>query len=80
MEFARQILQEVADIAEAAGIQLKGSEIATAMKQMILRYVGEQGMDTTQLSAAMDDVDPAEFDRMAEEDGEAMPAEGQVPA
>jgi hypothetical protein len=34
---------------------------------MILRYLGEQGVDTTQLQQAMDQVDPAEFDAMAME-------------
>lgn len=64
---AAKILQEVADIGEAAGIQYKGSDIALALKNMILRYLGEQGVDTSQLQQAMDQVDPAEFDRMAAE-------------
>jgi hypothetical protein len=42
---------------------------------MILRYLGEQGVDTTQLQQAMDQVDPEEFNRMAEEgDSEEMMA------
>lgn len=69
---ATNILEEVADIAEAAGVTLKPADLAGALKQMILRFVGEQGGDTTQLQAAMDQVDPAEFDRMA--------ADEQVPA
>lgn len=67
---ATRILEEVADIAEAAGIEVRGSTVAMALKQMILRYLGEQGMDTTQLAQAMDQVDPSEFDRIAEEQGE----------
>lgn len=69
---ATKILQEVADIGEAAGIKYKASDIALALKQMILRYLGEQGMDTTQLQQAMDQVDPEEFNRMSQ--GEEMPA------
>lgn len=69
---ATKILQEVADIGEAAGMNYKPSDIALALKQMILRYLGEQGMDTTQLQQAMDQVDPEEFNRMAEG--------GEVPA
>lgn len=64
---ATKILQEVADIGGAAGIEYKPSDIALALKQMILRYLGEQGMDTTQLQQAMDQVDPEEFNRMAQE-------------
>lgn len=61
-----KILEEVADIGEAAGVKYKGSDIALALKTMILRYLGEQGMDTTQLQQAMDQVDPEEFNRMEE--------------
>ena len=69
---ATKILGEVADIGEAAGVKYKPSDIALALKTMILRYLGEQGMDTTQLQQAMDQVDPEEFNRMAQ--GEEMPA------
>lgn len=65
--FASRILEEVAEIAEAAGIQVKPSDVALALKQMILRFLGEQGVDTTQLQQAMDQVDPEEFNRMAAE-------------
>jgi hypothetical protein len=61
--FASSILKEVVDIAEAAGIKVKPAEIAAAMKTMILRYLGEQGIDTTQMQAAMDQVDPSMFDQ-----------------
>jgi hypothetical protein len=65
---ATRILQEVADIAQAAGIKMRASDVALALKEMILRYMGEQGMDTSQLQQAMDQVDPSEFDRMAEQE------------
>ena len=65
---ATRILQEVADIGEAAGMKLRPADIALALKQMILRYLGEQGVDTTQLQQAMDQVDPSEFDRMVEQE------------
>jgi hypothetical protein len=62
---ATNILEEVASIAEAAKIPVKPSDLAMALKQMILRFLGEQGVDTTQLQQAMDQVDPEEFNRMA---------------
>jgi hypothetical protein len=43
---------------------------------MILRFLGEQGVDTTQLQQAMDQVDPEEFNQAAME-GE--PTEEEVP-
>lgn len=67
---ATKILGEVADIGEAAGVKYKPADIALALKTMILRYLGEQGMDTTQLQQAMDQVDPEEFNRMAMAEGE----------
>ncbi len=75
--FATFVLEEVAEIAEAAGVPLKPSDVAMALKQMILRFLGEQGVDTTQLQQAMDQVDPNEFNRMAEgeePEPEEMPA------
>ena len=62
---ATNILEEVASIAEAANIPVKPSDLALALKQMILRFLGEQGVDTTQLQQAMDQVDPEEFNLMA---------------
>jgi hypothetical protein len=61
------ILQEVADIAEAAGMKPSAQDVAEAFKQMLLRFLGEQGVDTTQLQQAMDEVDPAAFNQVADE-------------
>lgn len=63
---AMAVLQEVSEIAEAANMDPQPEDIATAFKTMILRYLGEQGVDTTQLQQAMDQVDPSEFRKVAE--------------
>jgi hypothetical protein len=60
------ILQEVAEIGEAAGVDTSPATVAEAFKQMLLRFLGEQGMDTTQLEQAMAEVDPAMFEQVAE--------------
>jgi hypothetical protein len=60
------ILQEVAEIGEAAGIDASPANVAEAFKQMLLRFLGEQGMDTSQLEQAMADVDPAVFEQAAQ--------------
>lgn len=65
--FASRILEEVAEIAEAAGMEIRPSDVALALKQMILRFLGEQGVDTTQLQQAMDQVDPEEFNQASME-------------
>lgn len=63
---AMSVLEEVAEIADAANLNPQPEDVATAFKTMILRYLAEQGLDTTELQAAMDQVDPSEFRRMAQ--------------
>ena len=63
MLLAISILKEVGDIAEAAGIELTAPQIGDAFKQMLLRYLGENGVDTTQLQQSMDQIDPKVFEQ-----------------
>lgn len=65
-----QILGEVVEIGEAAGVEYMPSDIASAYKQMLLRYMGEQGMETTQLQQAMDQISPESFNEAAMADEE----------
>jgi len=58
IQFASEVLGEVADIAVAAGLEIKGAQIAKAVQSMLLRYVSEQGLDVAQLKQAMSQVDP----------------------
>lgn len=64
---AMSVLQEVSEIAEAANMNPTPEDIADAFKTMILRFLGEQGVDTTQLQQAMDQVDPSMFRQAAEQ-------------
>jgi len=57
-----KVLSEIGDIAEAAGIKVTAPEIAGAFKTMLLRFLGENGMDTTQLDQAMSQIDPKVFE------------------
>jgi len=78
---AAKILQEVADIAEAAHIDLKPSDIAMALKDMILRYLGEQGVDTSKLQQAMSQVNPEDFNQaVAKKKGSAPAPAPMAPA
>jgi hypothetical protein len=52
---AAEVLGEVADIAKAAGIKVDGKMIGEAMKQMLLRYMRENGVDTGEVEQAMSD-------------------------
>jgi hypothetical protein len=73
---ASSLLEEVADIAEASGITLTNAEIAKSMKLMILRFVGDQGHDTRELQAAMDQVSDEDIEQMiSEQPDEDMPEE-----
>lgn len=65
--FATRVLEEVAEIADAAGLDPKPADVAEALKQMILRFLGEQGVDTTQLQQAMDQVNPEDFNKLAQD-------------
>ena len=55
------ILKEVLDIGEAAKMGITPADAAEAFKQMLLRYLGENGADTAQLQQAMDKIDPSVF-------------------
>jgi hypothetical protein len=59
---AMAILNEIIDIAEAAKMGVTPADAAGAFKQMLLRYLGENGVDTTQLQQSMDQVDPKVFE------------------
>lgn len=69
VEFATEVLGEVADIAEAAGVTIKGVTIAKAMQMMLIRYVTEQGLDPSQLQAAMAQVDPEKLGAQLDKEG-----------
>lgn len=69
VEFAAETLGEVADIAEASGIEVKGAHIAKAMQMMLVRYVTEQGLDPAQLQQAMAQVDPEELGKQLDKEG-----------
>lgn len=58
---AMAILNEVVEIGEAANLQIKPEDAAGAFKDMLLRYLGENGVDTAQLQQAMGQVDPSVF-------------------
>lgn len=69
VEFATEVLGEVADIADAAGVTIKGVTIAKAMQMMLVRYVTEQGLDPSQLQAAMAQVDPEKLGAQLDKEG-----------
>lgn len=58
---AMAILKEVIDIGQAAKLDITPQDAAAAFKNMLLRYLGENGVDTSQLQQGMDKIDPAVF-------------------
>jgi hypothetical protein len=62
---AMAILKEVIDIGQAAKMNITPLDAASAFKNMLLRYLGENGVDTSQLQQGMDKIDPAIFSKGA---------------
>jgi hypothetical protein len=54
---AVEILTEVADIAEAAGVPVTSAIVGEAVKQMMIRYVTDNGGDSTALKKSFDGID-----------------------
>ena len=48
---------------QAAKMNITPKDAASAFKNMLLRYLGENGVDTTQLQQSMDQVDPKVFEQ-----------------
>lgn len=69
---AMKVLEEVVEIAQASGLDPQPEDVALAFKQMILRFLQEQGVDTSQLDEAMNAVDPSVFRQAAEENTEEV--------
>lgn len=69
IEFASEVLGEVAEIAEAAGVKVTGQVIAEATRSMLIRWVTEQGGDPTQLQAEMGKIDTAQLGAELEKQG-----------
>lgn len=60
---AMAILKEVIDIGQAAKMEVRPEQAAGAFKDMLLRYLGENGVDTSQLQQGMDQIDPSIFSK-----------------
>lgn len=70
LTLAASVLSEVAEIAEASGVKLQPSDVASALKIMTLRFMGEMGHDTRELQAAFDQVSPDQVNQIAAEAGD----------
>lgn len=77
MLFVTYVVEEIVDIARASGVNVSASDIGQAIKQMILRYLGEQGVDTKDLQSAMDEFDTNSLNTM--ETGDNTPEQGGQP-
>lgn len=65
-----QLLSEVAEIAEAGGVELQPADVGDAFKLMVLRMLGEAGVDTTQLQQALEQYTPEMMDKVYEYAGQ----------
>jgi len=60
-------LGEILTVAEATGMQVDGPTASKAMQEMILIYAEDNGVDPTELAAAMGQVDDNEVDMVADQ-------------
>ena len=67
LPLAATVIEEVSDIAEAAGIEYQDADYAEALKRIVLRFLGEMGQDTTQLQAAFDQFSPELMNQLSQE-------------
>jgi hypothetical protein len=58
------VMQEVAEIGEASGVQYTGADLAEAFKTMLMQFLTEQGYDATELQSALAQVDTGAFNSM----------------
>lgn len=59
---ATEVLGEIAEIAEASGVQVRPRDVSAAMRQMTLRFAREMGGDTSALEQAMSQVSDDEIE------------------
>jgi hypothetical protein len=69
------VMNEVLEMAEKAGATVSSADVSKIFKKMIITYLKDNGMDTTQIEQAMAAVDDNEFAAMAD----GMTAEQSVP-
>lgn len=55
------VLAEIGEIAEASGMEVKPTDMAAALKQMLTRYVEESGLDPSSVSQAMNEISKDQF-------------------
>jgi len=68
--FAATVLEELGDIAEAAGIDYSPADLAEVFKQIVLRFLGELGVNTSELETAMGQITPETFNKLSEQAGD----------
>ena len=59
-------LGEITEIADASGAELQSSDVASAFKSMLMRYLQENGADTGPLQEAMNQISPDQFNQLAD--------------
>lgn len=69
------MLNEVAEIASAAGLPVDSTTIAAAVQKFILAVVQDLGGDTAEVEKAMAQMDPAQVGSAFDQSQQAQPAE-----
>ena len=74
------ILDEVLEVAEASGLEIDDAGIASAFKQMLIRFLQEQGIDTKNLEEAFNKMSAEDFRKIAAKVDESVSEDEAEPA
>lgn len=70
MSFVVETTQEVAEIAEQAGVKLSGKQVAEAVREILAKVIETLGGDSTAIREEMGQLDPEEVGRAAMGEGD----------
>lgn len=68
--FAADVLEEVAEVAEAAGVEVDEVMIGNIFKKMIINWLKDNGVDTTQIEQSMSQISDEDYKQVYNQLGE----------
>ena len=66
VSLAIEVLSEIIEIAMASGVDVTPTQMVSALKQMMVKYLTEQGVDATEIHKAMNQISPDQFSKINE--------------
>lgn len=66
VSLAIEVLSEIIEIAIASGVDVTPTQMVSALKRMMVKYLTEQGVDASEIQKAMNQVTPDQFNKINE--------------